>query len=232
VGKADGGVGFVDAAGFGSRVFGEEMSDKTLEVPYLTQPTSNTCQSTCLKMFGMYLANRLSMSSPVQAMSILDIWKDVNEGNGRPSKERNSYSNMAWWLHKQFPTYKFAVDSTVSVDDAMLRIVRTIDRGFPVIVSTNHSHTAGHIILVIGYKGAEQFMCSNISFVCHDPYGKFNPSLHSHFFGRHRFDGGSSQLNGGELGPGKGVVYDYNGIRRIRTDKHSSGTYFLLSVSQ
>jgi hypothetical protein len=36
-------------------------------------------------------------------------------------------------------------------------------------------------------------------------------------------------LEGGEVGPGKGVVYDYNGIRRIRADKHSNGTYFLIS---
>lgn len=207
------------------------MADKTLPVPYLTQPTSNTCQSTCLKMFAMYLADRIGVSSPVETMPILDIWKKINEGKDRPSKERNSYANMAWWLHAQFPMYRFSVDSTVSPEDAMLRIVKKIDRGFPVIVSTNHAHTAGHIIMVIGYKGAEQFASSNISFVCHDPYGKFNPSLHSHMFGKHRFDGGSSQLNGGELGPGKGVIYDYDGIRRIRTDKHSSGTFFLLSVA-
>jgi len=207
------------------------MADKFLAVPYLTQPTSITCQSTCLKMFGMYLADRIGISSPVEALSITSIWKEINEGQGRPSKERNSYANMAWWLHKQFPTYKFAVDSCAIPDEAMLRIVRTIDRGFPVIVSTNHAHTAGHIILVIGYNGMAQFACNDVSFVCHDPYGKFNPSLHSHMYGKHRFDGGSSRLDGGELGPGKAVIYDYNGIRRIRTDRHSSGTYFLLSVA-
>jgi len=113
----------------------------------------------------------------------------------------------------------------------MRRVVRTVDRGYPVIVSTNHAHTAGHIILVIGYRGAEQFACNNLSFVCHDPYGKFNPALHSQMYGKHRFDGGSSAVSGGESGPGKAVVYDYDGIRRIRTDKHSTGRYFLLSVA-
>jgi hypothetical protein len=207
------------------------MTDKTLPVPYLIQPTSITCQSTCLKMYGIFLANRIGISSPLQAMSIQDIWKDINEGQGRPSKERNSYSNMAWWLHKQFPAYKFAVASTKSVDEAMLQIAKTIDNGFPVIVSTNHSRTSGHIILVIGYRGAQSLACSQMRFVCHDPYGRFNPSLHSRLYSAHRFDGASSQLNGGENGPGKSVIYDFNGIRRIRTDKHSSGTYFLLSVA-
>jgi hypothetical protein len=205
------------------------MAEKTLNVPYLTQPTSNTCQSTCLKMYGLYLAGRLQFSSPVQGMGILDIWKEINEGKDRPLKERNSYQNMVWWLAKQFPDYKFSVVAERNTDDAMSYVVDRIDAGFPVMVSTNHKRTEGHIILVIGYIGAEKNQCSDVKFVCHDPYGKFNPQLGSKAYGKRRFQGGYSLASGGEVGPGKGVVYDHNGIRRIRAGKHSNGTYFLIA---
>src|SRR5437870_13584998 len=39
-----------------------------------------------------------------------------------------------------------------------------------------------------------------------------------------------SFVTGGEIGPGKGLRYDYDAIRRVRNDKHSSGTYFLVSA--
>jgi peptidase C39-like protein len=207
------------------------MAERTLAVPYLTQPTSNTCQSTCLKMYGLYLARHLAMSTPVEGMSILDIWSQINESKDRPSKERNSYTNMVWWLKKNFPSYEFSVDDTRNPDDAMAHVVDRIDAGFPVMVSTNHSNTSGHIILVVGYEGAEKSQCSMVKFVCHDPYGKFNPKLGSKLHGKKRFTGGSSLMGGGEVGPGKGVVYDHDGIRRIRSDKHSNGTYFLISGS-
>lgn len=206
------------------------MIENTLRVPYLTQPTSNTCQSTCLKMYGLYLAERLLISSPVQGTSILDIWKDINENSSRPSKARNSYENMVWWLNKNFPNYKFSVASTRNTDEAMQYIIGKIDSGFPVMISTNHERTDGHIILIVGYTGASNNQSTNINFICHDPYGKFNPQLMSKAYGKARYDGGKTLTNGGEIGPGKSVVYDYNGIRRIRADKHSSGTYFLISV--
>ena len=110
-------------------------------------------------------------------------------------------------------------------------IVHYIDHGYPVMVSTNHSRTDGHIILVIGYENFEPSMSSRaVKFVCHDPYGKFNPGLKSKLFGKHRFDTGMSLATGGEIGPGKGLRYDYDAIRRVRNDKHSSGTYFLVSA--
>ena len=204
---------------------------KTLRVPYLTQPTSNTCQSTCLKMYSMYLHDRLAMSSAADGMSILDIWKEINEGTERPSKGRNSYENMAWWLGKYFPSYNFSVSSTRNPDEAMMAIVDQIDRGFPVMVSTNHSRTDGHIILVIGYRGAVANQCAEVQFVCHDPYGKFNPKLGAAAYGKKRFDRGQCLEGGGEVGPGMNVVYDHDGIRRIRSDKHSNGTYFMISGS-
>ncbi len=211
------------------------MNDNILNVPYLTQPTPITCQSTCLKMFGMYLAGLYYMSSPVQGISILDIWKDINEGAGRPSHDRNSYQNMAWWLHKYFPNLNFTVKTSRHVDEAVSYIVNSIDNGFPVMVSTNHSRTDGHIILVVGYKDYYSGQISNAKLVCHDPYGKFNPEVLSTQYGvtgqKRGLEGGYSLINGGEVGPGKAVVYSHEGIRRIRTDKHSSGTFFLITVS-
>jgi hypothetical protein len=202
---------------------------KILDVPYLTQPTSVTCQSTCLKMYGLYLAGRLGISSVVETMRIPEIWKEINEGNDRPVKEKNSYTNMAWWLAKYFPSYKFPVANTRDTDEAMRRIVEKINSGLPIIVSTNHTGTSGHIILVCGYDGAEKYQSSNVKFICHDPFGKFNPQLGSKLFGIRRYEGGSSLMDGGESGPGKKVVYDYKGIRRIRADKHSNGSYFLIA---
>jgi hypothetical protein len=205
------------------------MAEHLLAVPYITQPTAITCQSTCLKMYGLYLSNRLAMSSVVQGMEIAEVWKEINTSADRPSRNRNSYENMVWWLKKYFPMYEFSVTSTRHTEKAMSYVVEKIDSGFPVMVSTNHEGTSGHIILVVGYSGVEKYQCSNIKFFCHDPYGKFNPQLRSKAYGKRRFEGGSSLLEGGEVGPGKGVVYDYNGIRRIRADKHSNGTYFLIS---
>ncbi|MGH7304484.1 MAG: C39 family peptidase, partial [Candidatus Rokuibacteriota bacterium] len=110
-------------------------------------------------------------------------------------------------------------------------MVQYIDHGYPVMVSTNHSQTDGHIILVIGYENFDSSMSSpSVRFVCHDPYGKFNPALKSKLFGKRRFEGGTSLAEGGETGPGKGLRYDCDGIRRVRNDRHSSGTYFLVSA--
>lgn len=205
------------------------MTNKVLDVPYLTQPTPITCQSTCLKMFGVHLAKKSSMSSLVQGKSISDIWKEINESSDRPSQLRNSYQNMVWWLKKYFPQYKFSVRDTRNTSEAMSHIVKKIDEGFPVMVSTNHSRTSGHIILVVGYTNKQSNMSSEIEFICHDPYGKFDPQLGSNLYGKRRYSEGQTLAQGGEVGPGKGVVYNHEGIQRIRSDKHSNGTYFLIS---
>jgi len=205
------------------------MPDKMLNVPYLVQPTPITCQSTCLKMYASYLASRLAMSVEGAEASISDIWKTINTGDERPVKGRNSYRNMSWWLKNNFPMYKFSVENTKDVDSAIEFIAMRIGEGFPVMVSTNHSRTAGHIILVIGYKSFSVGQCSDTTFICHDPYGKFNPQLNSDEYGKLRFNRGMSMLNGGQTGPGKAITYDHSGIQRIRNDKHSSGTFFMIS---
>jgi hypothetical protein len=207
------------------------MTSRVLQVPYLAQPTGITCQSTCLKMFGLYLAARGQVSHPVADQDIGDIWKEINTGNDRPSKDRNSYTNMVWWLGKNFPRHRFSVRSTRDTDEALGYVVDRINAGFPLMVSTNHSNTDGHIILVIGYSGATPGQCSRIQMTCHDPYGRFNPALKSKLYAKRRYDGGASLADGGEVGPGKAVTYDHNGIRRIRSDKHSNGTYFMISAT-
>ncbi len=207
------------------------LNTKILDVPYLTQPTPITCQSTCLKMYAKYLEQKLQMSSLGAEKTVQEIWKEINEDPNRPSKVRNSYDNFSWWLQKYFGPRRFEVKSSRSVDEAIQLIVHYIDHGYPVMVSTNHSRTDGHIILVIGYENFEPAMSSRaVKFVCHDPYGKFNPGLKSKLFGKRRFDTGMSLATGGEIGPGKGLRYDYDAIRRVRHDKHSSGTYFLVSA--
>src|SRR6266550_4291803 len=176
------------------------LNTKILDVPYLTQPTPITCQSTCLKMYAKYLEQKLQMSSLGAEKTVQEIWKEINEDPNRPSKVRNSYDNFSWWLQKYFGPRRFEVKSSKSVNEAIQLIVHYIDNGYPV------------------------------KFVCHDPYGKFNPGLKSKLFGKRRFDTGMSLATGGEIGPGKGLRYDYDAIRRVRNDKHSSGTYFLVSA--
>ncbi len=208
------------------------MTNKILDVPYLSQPTDNTCQSTCLSMFAQYLEQKLMKSTPAGGKAIGDIWTEINTGEERPVKGRNAYENMRWWLEKHFsPPLKFEVGSTRNADEAIASVVARVDRGYPVMVSTNHERTDGHIILVIGYEGFKAGSCDpNVQFVCHDPYGKFGPKLKSKLYGKRRFEQGMTLMAGGEVGPGKAVKYDYEGIRRIRSDKHSNGTYFLVSV--
>ncbi|MGD9853086.1 MAG: hypothetical protein AB7T38_17705 [Nitrospirales bacterium] len=52
-----------------------------------------------------------------------------------------------------------------------------MDRGYPVMVSTNHARTSGHIILAIGYETGTGIRNPDIKFICHDTYGKFDPQL-------------------------------------------------------
>jgi hypothetical protein len=207
------------------------MSQQILDVPYYTQPTSNTCQSTCLKMYGEYLAKRSMQSSIVQGMSINEIWEEINGSAERPSQIRNSYQNFVWWLKKYFAQYQFSIKETKNTPEAVNYVVQKIDEGFPVMVSTNHANSSGHIILVVGYRNKQEYLNSALEFICHDPYGKFNPQLGSDLYGGKRYTQGISLFQGGEVGPGKAVIYNYEGIQRIRSDKHSSGTFFLIAVS-
>jgi len=206
--------------------------ETTLDVAYLTQPTSNTCQSTCLKMFGLYLESRLHLPSVIQKIGIREIWREINKGKDRPSTDRNSHKNMVWWLSKYFPNYNFSLVTTEDTDEVVSYVRGRIDSGFPVIVSTSHERTLGHFVLIVGYVEAEGDQMNSVRFVCHDPYGKFNPQLNSKAFGRRRYEGGMSLLTGGEVGPGKGVIYDRDGIGRVRSDAHSAGIYFMISGTE
>src|SRR5437870_1290666 len=71
------------------------LNTKILDVPYLTQPTPITCQSTCLKMYAKYLEQKLQMSSLGAEKTVQEIWKEINEDPNRPSKVRNSYDNFS-----------------------------------------------------------------------------------------------------------------------------------------
>jgi hypothetical protein len=60
---------------------------KILDVPYFTQPTGVTCQSTVLKMMATFLEQNVVLASTGAAQrNILDIWKDVNEDPTAQSK--------------------------------------------------------------------------------------------------------------------------------------------------
>ena len=51
------------------------------------------------------------------------------------------------------------------------QIVRFINGGSPVLVAVSHSRVPGHIILVVGYEGYQEGMCSaDFRLVVHDPY--------------------------------------------------------------
>lgn len=197
-----------------------------LQAPYFAQPTPITCQSTCLKMVATYFDRQLGQQASDR--DIQQIWRKINQDANRPSNARNAYANMVWWLNEEFPSLHFRVHETSAESTALQRIVQSVDANSPVLVSTNHARTAGHIILVIGY---EPFSTADGPyFICHDPYGKFDPSLGSRLYGARRFEGGYS-VSGGQHGPGEGVRYDISGIRRMRSDKHSPGVFYMISTT-
>ena len=99
------------------------MISRVLPVPYYTQPTAITCQSTCLKMFGKYLERKQLISSAGANKWIEDIWKEINTGSERPVQARNAYANMVWWLEKYFSPIMFRVEETTDTAKAM-QIVR------------------------------------------------------------------------------------------------------------
>jgi hypothetical protein len=197
-----------------------------LAVPYFTQPSDNTCQSTCLKMMSAYYDRRLGQYAA--ARDIFAIWRAINQDPARPSPIRNHFENMVWWLNSEFPSLSFRYEQTNQPRIAQDRLVRAIDSGAPVLTSTNHSNTKGHIILIVGYEPFTT--ASGPHFVCHDPYGQFDPTLNSELWGDRRWEGGASLVGGGEHGPGRGVRYDIDGIRRIRADRHSAGVFYFLSA--
>jgi len=206
-----------------------------LSVDFYTQPTGNTCQSTCLKMMASYLEGGDGANpAPAASLNPVDIYQTINHGSGRPDKvHTNAHQNMIWWLQNQFPNLKFKEIITKDETQATDVIVNAIDRDSPVMVGVSHARVPGHIILVIGYVNYRPFECSaDFGVVVHDPYGKFDPSLSSKLYGARRFDGGASLVQGGENGPGKSVVLPISGVSRHRSGDASRGSYFLIFVDR
>jgi hypothetical protein len=207
---------------------------KTLPVPYFTQPTNDTCQSTALKMMAAYLEQNIVLQSTgAAARSVQDIWKDINEDPRRPVKVRNAHANMKWWLERHFPAVRFEYIQTNHEDRALESIVRFIDRGFPVLVSVSHERVKGHIILVTGYENYMPAVSSaDFALIVHDPYGRFDPSLLSNVFGSKRWTGGASVMGGAESGRGRSNRLPLPAASRRRLGDAQPGTYFLLSASR
>ena len=204
---------------------------KILSVDFYTQPTDNTCQSTCLKMMSSYLEGGDGANpGPAASLNPGDIYQSINHDSARPDKvNTNAHKNMIWWLKQRFPALNFKEIITKDDTQATEAIVNAIDRDSPVMVGVSHARVPGHIILVIGYMNYRPLQCSaDFGVVVHDPYGKFDPSLSSKLYGSRRFDGGASLVRGGENGPGKSVVLPIASVSRQRSGDASRGAYFLI----
>lgn len=203
---------------------------KVLPVPYFIQPTAITCQSTCLKMMSVYLErNVLLMSTGAEALDIQAIWKEVNQGAGRPSPFRNAHTNFKWWLARRFPQLSFNYVEGCDEGQASSLIVNSIDRGMPVLASVSHENVAGHIVLAIGYEGHVPGL-SSVAFnvIVHDPYGRFDPVLRSTLYGKKRMSGGMSLLSGSETGPGQACRVPITAVGRRRKGDNRAGHFYLL----
>lgn len=207
------------------------LEDKVLSVPYKVQPTSNTCQSTCLKMCTMYMQDELGYSFTGIPKEIEQIYKEINIGNERPVKKRNAWKNFVWWLNKETGSSMFSLKITEDEAEATEYIIQSINNGFPVILSTNHMRTKGHIIMVIGYQNYIPNQSNpDLKFVCHDPYGTFHPDLASNLYGKNRYDYGQTNIDGSEEGVGKGVLLGLGALKRIRSDRHNTDRFAMISA--
>ena len=205
---------------------------RILPVPYFAQPTSNTCQSTCLRMFALYLEQAVvGQSTGAGERDILKIWKEINEDPKRPEKVRNAHANMKWWLERHFPSLHFEYQRTTDEASAVESITRYIDGGYPVLMSVSHVRVAGHIILVVGYENYVPFASSaDFQLAVHDPYGRFDPALLSKIYGKRRWEGGASLVKGGEAGPGQNARLPLASVSRQAKGDAAAGTYVLLSA--
>ncbi|GMU93959.1 MAG: hypothetical protein AMXMBFR4_30170 [Candidatus Hydrogenedentota bacterium] len=216
---------------------------KILPVPYYVQESPVHCQSTCLRMYAEYLErHKLRSATKAAETPIPEIWKQINTGNARPYKIQNSHANMMWWLETNFPPLKFTKKTTMDPDGALYWVIRSIDAGFPVMASVSHKRVAGHIILLVGYKDYAPDMCvAGADFtpapavmvskiIAHDPYGAFDPSLSSAFWGEKRWHAGMSLAGGGQAGPGRGVELAVENVNRRRTTAARAGNFELMSA--
>lgn len=218
-------VAFIFVAFFSGIQINAQRS-KVLPVPYKVQPTSYTCQSTCLKMMGIYEGFPL-----IDSKEIKSIYKEVNESPTRPDKvHKNSWKNITWWLNDNVNSSQYSLAKTNDEVEAIEYLVKKIDAGHPVILSTNNTRTSGHIVLIVGYENYVAGQSTeDMKFICHDPYGEFFPELHSTYYGQERYRFGSSLPDGSENGVGKGVKISPNNLKRYRDDSHHSGYYVMIS---
>ncbi len=206
--------------------------DKILKVPYLTQPTAITCQSTCLKMTAMYFQELFQASLIGAEKAIEQIWEEINYSIERPSPNRNDWVNFVWWLNNNIPDTLFKVNKTRDEVEAVSYIVESINNEYPIIMSTNHTRTKGHIVLIIGYINYTPNQSDeDFRLICHDPYGAFFPELNSKLYGAKRYDTGMTNADGSEEGVGKGVGISTQSIKRNRKDLHSSGEFVMISAN-
>lgn len=207
-----------------------------LKVPYYTQIATNECQSTCIKMLSEYLDEYLG--NPIKNREIKKIFDKMKNDPNRPDHQYNykSHENMRWWLNLEFneseygaSRFDFGFITTGNSQNAVNKIKSRIDSKMPVMLSTNHTHSSGHVILCIGYNqvGHSGNLSSDYEFICHDPYGDVDSEVQK-YWSLGRWDGGSSGSSGrGESGPGKNVKYNINGIKRVRNDKAGANQFWL-----
>ncbi|MFT4541994.1 MAG: hypothetical protein ACI841_001019 [Planctomycetota bacterium] len=211
-----------------------------LDVPYFVQPDGVHCQATALKMLATYMDEVLGQ--PVNARDIRAIKKSINSDSARPIKgSKNNHENMMWWIEREFGG---SVDMnrmlTNRPEVARKFVIDSVRAGMPVIASTSHSNfNLSHVLLVVGYvtRSLEASPLgalpaptdSTTRFVCHDPYGRFDPSLGSKLWGKRRYDNGlCCAKRYSEIGPGMFVELDIEGIRRSRTTDNSLGWFYMI----
>ena len=210
----------------------DESRTKVLDVPYLLQPNGKTCQSTCLKMMGMFYG-----FNNIEEIEIEDIYYELNSSNERPNPDTYAWENFKWWANKSFGTNNFTWKITADPFEAYDFIIKKIDDGHPVLMSINfvddensRRRTDGHIVLIVGYENYIPLTStSDFSFICHDPNGQFFPALGSKLWGKKgKYVGGMSLPEGGQDAPGRNIRIDLESLKRNRTDKHNSGKFAIL----
>ena len=208
----------------------------SLHVPYLIQPHENDCQSTCLKMFALYLERSgvAPAGKSADTLEIGDIRQAINHSGERPDKKNhNSHENMRWWLGRQFPALSFVRHTHTDGAAAVEEIVDFIDHGMPVIVSVSHARVKGHIVIVVGYENYQPYQSSaDFRLLVHDPYGSFDPALLSNLHSKKRTYGGASLARGGEQGPGMNCRLPLTAVSRHRAGDQAFGTYYLISAQK
>lgn len=203
-----------------------QSTKKILKVNYLFQPNNNTCQGTCLKMFASFIGLKASGKNLTEQA----IKTAINTGKKRPvttgKLRHNNHANMRWWLENN----SFWIDDKkkrwfTKTSQAVAYVKNRIDNNLPVIVSVSHSRVSGHVILAIGYINYNKNQPANTKFVCHDPFGAFNPQLtpNKNPNGENRkqrvvIEAKFLCIEGAY--PGESVILNHNGIRRVNKSKY------------